>query len=128
MMQALENNGFDIPDCIKAHPSDLGATKHYDQIAFNLKLDKTMTVFSEKDQKAGAFNFTKSVYTPKDLNTYRHYFDSKNTEGKTEKQIESYYLSKWRTFQMSDHLPLWVELKIDFSTQYLKRMKNSIIL
>ena len=67
MMQALENNGFAIPDCIKEHPSDLGATKHYDQIAFNLKLDKTMTVFSEKDQKAGAFNFTKSVYTPKDL-------------------------------------------------------------
>ena len=126
MMQALENNGFSIPDCIKEHPSDLGATKHYDQIAFNLKLDKTMTIFSEKNQKAGAFNFTKSVYTPKDLNTYRKYFDSKNTEGKTEKQIESYYLSKWRTFQMSDHLPLWVELKVDFSNEYLKRMKNNI--
>lgn len=126
MMQALEKNGFSIPACIKEHPSDLGATKHYDQIAFNLKLDETMTVFSEKDQQAGAFNFTKSVYTPTDLNTYRQYFDSKNTDGKTEKQIEDYYLSKWRTFQMSDHLPLWAELKIDFSNQYLKRMKNSL--
>ncbi|WP_163222637.1 endonuclease/exonuclease/phosphatase family protein [Bacteroides sp. 214] len=128
MMQALEKNGFSIPDCIKEHPSDLGATKHYDQIAFNLKLDQTMTIFSEKDQKAGAFNFTKSVYTPEDLNTYRSYFDRKNTDGKTEKQIESYYLSKWRTFQMSDHLPLWVELKIDFSNQYLERMQNNITL
>lgn len=128
MMQALENNGFSIPNCIKEHPSDLGETKHYDQIAFNLKLDEKMTVFSEKEQKAGAFNFTKSVYTPKDLDTYRQYFDDKNTNGKTEKQIQSYYLSKWRTFQMSDHLPLWVELKIDFSNQYLERMKNNIIL
>ena len=123
MMQALEKNGFSIPACIKKHPSDLGETKHYDQIAFNLKLDKDMVVFSEKDQKAGAFNFTKSVYTPGDLSIYRKYFDKKNTDGKKEKEIEKYYLSKWRTFQMSDHLPLWVELKIDFSNQYLERMK-----
>jgi hypothetical protein len=26
----------------------------------------------------------------------------------------------WRTFQMSDHLPMWVEIKIDYSTEYLK--------
>lgn len=123
-MQALEQNGFVVPNAIKEHPSDLGGTKHYDQIAFNLKLDKTMTIFSEKEQKAGAFDFTKSVYAPKDLHVYKKYFDKKNTEGKTEKEIEKYYLSKWRTFQMSDHLPLWVELKIDFSDQYLKRIKE----
>jgi endonuclease/exonuclease/phosphatase family metal-dependent hydrolase len=124
LMQALENNGFSIPDCIKEHPSDLGETKHYDQIAFNFKLDETMTVFSEDEQKAGAFNFAKSVYTPDDLEIYKPYFESKYTEGKTDQQISSYYLSKWRTFQMSDHLPLWVELKIDFSDQYLKRIRE----
>ena len=121
-MQALEKNGFFVPDAIKEHPSDLGGTKHYDQIAFNLKLDKDMTVFSEEEQKAGAFNFTQSVYTPDDLSIYRKYFDKKNTEGKTEEEIKKYYLSKWRTFEMSDHLPLWVELKIDFSNQFLKRL------
>ena len=125
-MQALENNGFIVPDAIKDHPSDLGGTKHYDQIAFNLKLDENMTIFSEKEQKAGAFDFTQSVYSPKDLSIYEKYFDKKNTEGKTEKEIEKYYLSKWRTFQMSDHLPLWVELKIDFSNQYLKKIKNKV--
>ena len=108
-MKALEKNGFTVPEAIKKHPSDLGGTKHYDQIAFNLKLDKNMTIFSEEEQKAGAFDFTQSVYTPNDLKIYREYFDVKNTEGKTEKEIEKYYLSKWRTFQMSDHLPLWVE-------------------
>jgi len=123
-MQALEQNGFVVPKAIKNHPSDLGGSKHYDQIAFNLKLDKNMTIFSEKEQKAGAFDFTQSIYTPKDLNAYKRYFDKKNTEGKTEKEIEKYYLSKWRTFQMSDHLPLWVELKIDFSNQYLNKIKG----
>lgn len=121
-MLALEKNGFHIPDCIKEHPTDLGKSKHYDQIAFNLKLEKNMTVFSEREQRAGAFNFSESVYTPEDGQIYRPYFDVKYREGKTEKEMQSYYLSKWRTFQMSDHLPLWVELKIDFSDQYLKKI------
>jgi exonuclease III len=121
-MKALEKKGFTVPAAIKEHPTDLGGTYHYDQIAFNLKLDPTMTVFSEKEQKAGAFNFTESIYTLKDIAVYRKYFDAKSTERKTDKEVESYYLSKYRTFQMSDHLPLWVELKIDFSNQYLAKI------
>ena len=123
-MQALEKNGFFVPDAIKTHPSDLGGTKHYDQIAFNLKLDKNMVLFSEEEQRAGAFDFTQSIYRPQDQEIYQKYFDKKNVDGKTEKQITTYYMSKWRTFEISDHLPLWVELKIDFSNQYLNRIKG----
>lgn len=119
-MNRLEKNGFKIPKKIKEHPTDLGGTKHYDQIAFNLKLNKTMTLFNEKEQKAGAFNFTKSVYRPEDLEMYKPYFAKKYVEGKSEKQIKKYYMSTYRTFCMSDHLPLWVELNVDFSEQYLK--------
>jgi len=125
MMQALEKYGFTVPSAIKEHPSDLGATKHYDQIAFNLKLDSTMTVFPENNQKAGAFNFAETIYREQDLETYKDYFKEK-IQGKTEKEIKTYYLSTWRTFQISDHLPLWVELKIDFSNQYLEKMKTSL--
>jgi len=125
-MKALEKNGFSVPDAIKKHPTDLGATKHYDQIAFNLKLDKTMTVFSENEQKAGAFNFAKSVYTKEDVNVYKKYFAERSITGKSDKDIEKYYMTNWRTFEMSDHLPLWVELKIDFSNQYLEKIKAAL--
>ena len=120
-MKSLEKYGFTVPAAIKEHPSDLGATKHYDQIAFNLKLDDKMIVFSENEQKAGAFDFAKTVYTKQDLDIYKQYFLDK-IEGKSEHEIEKYYLSSWRTYQMSDHLPLWVELKIDFSNQYLEKI------
>jgi hypothetical protein len=33
-----------------------------------------------------------------------------------------YYQKEWRTFQISDHLPMWVELKVDFADEYLKQM------
>jgi endonuclease/exonuclease/phosphatase family metal-dependent hydrolase len=120
-MAALQRYGFSVPKAIQQHPTDLGATKHYDQIAFNLKLKEGMTVFSESEQRAGAFNFADVVYTAADLETYRPLFADK-IAGKTERQVESYYRTSWRTFQISDHLPLWVELKIDFSDPYLKKL------
>ena len=123
-MKALEDNGFYIPKAIKNHPTDLGQTKHYDQIAFNLKLTDTMKVFQEKEQKSGSFNFTKSVYTESDLPDYLPLFEKKYVANKTDKQIMQYYKTKYRTFQMSDHLPLWVELKVDFSEQYLEDLKQ----
>lgn len=127
-MKALETNGFHIPNDIKAHPTDLGGTYHYDQIAFNLQLSKTMTIFREKEQGSGAFNFCESVYTEKDMPVYRYLFpeeqlaevnEAGESVAKSEEDILDYYLKTYRTHQMSDHLPLWVELKVDFSSQYL---------
>ena len=133
-MSALQSKNFFVPDAIKEHPSNLGKSMHYDQIAFNIKLEPTMELFDKKNQKAGAFDFTESVYTEDDLDIYRKYFspeallikDSKTKEirQKTEEEIKKYYLSNFRTFEMSDHLPLWVELKIDFSNQYLQKLKS----
>ena len=123
-MKAMEKQSFYIPEDIRKHPTDLGKSKHYDQIAFKLKLDTNMIVFSEDKQHAGAFDFSETVYTPQDLDVYREYFEDKYTVNKTDAQVEKYYLSSWRTFQISDHLPLWIELKVDFSNQYLKRLKK----
>ena len=132
-MGALESKNFFVPDAIKEHPSNISKSKHYDQIAFNIKLEPSMNIFDKKNQKAGAFDFTESVYRAEDLDIYKKYFtanalmtkDSKTKQmrEKTEKEIEQYYMSKYRTFEMSDHLPLWVELKIDFSEQYLNKLK-----
>jgi hypothetical protein len=34
-------------------------------------------------------------------------------------QKRLWYASDWRTYHLSDHLPLWVALNIDFTTGYL---------
>jgi hypothetical protein len=31
----------------------------------------------------------------------------------------------WRSYQISDHLPLWVELRSDFSAEYLDDLAKS---
>ena len=80
-----------------------------------------MQIFNEKEQKAGAFNFTKSIYRQDEYEPYLPYMDTTEYD---EKGVVSYYNTFYRTFQMSDHLPLWVELKVDFSGQYLEELKE----
>lgn len=36
---------------------------------------------------------------------------------------KAYYLNDWRTFQISDHFPLYVELKVDFTEDYLENFE-----
>jgi len=41
-----------------------------------------------------------------------------------DKAMEKYYINDWRTFQISDHLPLWVELEVNYSSEYLEWLKQ----
>ena len=181
---------FFIPAEIRKHPTDLGKVSHYDQIAFSLKLERNMVLYDDDKQRAGAFNFTESVFKPDDWEVYKPLFQKSYDEmierekesfakaldkyekdrakfeekwkkyqqdralyeksiedHKKNKEIprlkapdkpkepavpntthttpEEYFRKTWRTFQMSDHQPLWVELKIDFSDQYLKKQKTA---
>ena len=37
----------------------------------------------------------------------------------TEAERREYYSGVWRTFQMSDHLPMWLEVRTDYTDDYL---------
>jgi endonuclease/exonuclease/phosphatase family metal-dependent hydrolase len=119
--KALESGGFFVPNQLRDKPTDLGQVKNYDQIAFQVK-EEDMLIFSKAQGHAGVFKFHEVIMTDADLEVYKPYFDPKNVEGKTDKQLQAYYKSKWRTFQISDHLPMWVELHIDFSEEYLNKI------
>ena len=44
---------------------------------------------------------------------------------RSEAETLKYYRKKWRTWQMSDHKLMWVELKTDFTEDYLKSLKSA---
>jgi hypothetical protein len=81
--------------------------------------------------KAGVFDFYQVVYrdTEEDKKIYLEYMENYETtkEGKprSEASKRNYYQTYWRTHQMSDHLPMWVELQIDYSDEYLERKLKS---
>lgn len=121
-MQALLENGFDMPEGIDGPlslPSNAARNKFYDQIMFRVR-DKRFGAVNA----SGVFNFFESVFTEADEQFYVPQMGERyttTTAGKPRANPSSYYRTHWRTHQMSDHLPLWVELQIDFSDDHLKR-------
>lgn len=132
-MQALLDAGFHVPDELRQKTNMMG-TKFYDQIAFMLKKNELQIASYPSHASAGAFNYYKSVFTPPDWETYYTLVkdDPKRDGEKWKKKAngtllddagrKKYYTSEWRTWQMSDHLPLWVALKVNFSDQYIRGM------
>lgn len=121
-MYALEGSGFKVPDEVR-HPTNINEDYFYDQIAFKTKAGEFRLGYSRPN--AGIFKFYEAVFKDDEFDAYKEYIK------RTEESYARYgvekrkkYYRTWRTFQMSDHYPLWVELKIDFTRDYLEWIKG----
>lgn len=131
-MLALEQDGgFTIPDRIQAIPgSNVPKDKKYDQIAFRARQGRFMPT-----GRAGVFDYYATVFTDDDEPAYRPYIEAyiakRQADGKTSPKLPATDAARrtqyrqWRTYQMSDHLPLWVELAVDFSDEYLAGLQST---
>lgn len=105
-MEALQANGFEVPQEIRSIPgSNVEKDKAYDQIAF-WEPKRNRGYVRVDIRGAGVFDFYEHVYRLDERAVYQ----PQRTEG-------SY--KTWRTYKMSDHLPMWIELVSDFSDAYI---------
>ncbi len=124
-MAQILNAGFIVPEELQSVPhTNTGKEKrHYDQIAF-----RPRTKLLETTGKAGVFDYYNIVYRQEDENIYVDamgdaYFKTSKGEDRDNAKKSQYYKTYWRTYQMSDHLPMWVQLRTDFSREYLNDRK-----
>jgi endonuclease/exonuclease/phosphatase family metal-dependent hydrolase len=132
-MDALLGSGFVVPKKIQEPPGGQ-RNNYYDQIAFKTSPDAILFP-KGKEEEAGSFRIFQNAFTPAQLGSYSKYFKSmweelNEKERKTAKAkgkapklttIEQFY-EDWRTWQLSDHQPLWVRLKANDSDEYLKSL------
>src|SRR5829696_188310 len=110
-MRAILDAGFTIPEALQAHPSQAPKARHYDQIAFIAPELENRLELSE----AGIFNYYQYVYRREDEALYvedmgEAYLRKADGTPRTETVRTRYYSTYWSTHQMSDHLPMWVQL------------------
>ncbi|MBN8602944.1 MAG: endonuclease/exonuclease/phosphatase family protein [Planctomycetes bacterium] len=127
-MKALLSSGFVLPKDLMMGTDEMKwatnmtESKHYDQIAFMVRKDELEPGPSENN--AGVFNYYNTLFLE---DSAEDYYTISKKEGKWPKTIsarKNYFQKEWRTWQMSDHLPLFVELKIDFTEKYLHRIRE----
>lgn len=104
-MQALTSAGFVVPEALQHIPgSNVAKNKHYDQIAWHQTLTRM-----QPTGRAGVFDFYEQVYRAQDAALYEH---------------GNHNFNLWRTYQMSDHLPMWLEFSIDDGDAYLEGLSS----
>jgi hypothetical protein len=125
-MRALTTNGFDVPKALHKLPgSNVDKSKAYDQIAYWTDPDDDGAFQGDVSRfevhRAGVFDFFETVFRR----------GSQDPDGHDEAHYTGMDLYKsnwkyrdWRTHQMSDHLPMWIELRIDFGDEYLERIRK----
>ncbi|MDO5970295.1 endonuclease/exonuclease/phosphatase family protein [Flavivirga aquimarina] len=142
VMQALKESKLTVPEF---GFTNMGGDRWFDQIAFTEKgkagrktrllrhgkFDWRHAVFgphpnpqekapklTEADNKKGKKRLTKDEI----LNHYEKIVEQvrKKHDKKPYKDWAKSY-STWTTHEMSDHLPIWMELEIDYSDDYLRR-------
>ena len=94
-------------------PTNLGETKDYDQIAFTGDTVKTRFI------RSGRFDWRSAVFTDAEKDHYRPI--AEEARGKPYTNWQASYEQHFASFEMSDHLPIWVEIEIDYSDDYLKQ-------
>ena len=118
-MAALTSNGFTVPAGIDGDNVRGPDDHYYDQIAVRVMDPRFKVVGS------GLVDMYASVFrdTPADLAAYRKYLPanprSDNDEPAPDDDRALY--RRWRTWQMSDHRPLWIEIETDYTDHYLNQ-------
>jgi endonuclease/exonuclease/phosphatase family metal-dependent hydrolase len=124
-MRALKAHGFKTPKRLDA-PNNLDRTKYYDQIAFIA--DPSVIEYIDGGpaaaRNAGMVEIFESVFRPEDLPDYRPIVAA-TTEGQQATDLATYYAKDWRTWQISDHKPLWVRLNTHHAARYLASLAAS---
>ena len=133
--KAIEANRFSVPEF---PPSNSTGEKYFDLIAFagpeNVSnrlrhnvFDYFESVFTdaEKTDYEPLSKVMKERKTSEFSDYWQFHRDSyaaieNNNLGDGYANWNSHY-SRWRTDEMSDHLPVWIELKTDYSDEYLDR-------
>ena len=122
VLEALLTNDFVTPKPLQEIPgSNVKQDKFYDQIALWMGKSKRRKTYTRIiPYRAGVFDFFHVVYRMDEEKTYRKFMRKPGSD--------EFYASyaTWRTYQMSDHLPMWVELQIDFGREYIEEVEANI--
>lgn len=112
-MEALVSKKFKVPEPIDG--ANFPNRQHfYDQIAVRVKDPRFKVV------DGGILDLYQDVFTDADLPLYANLVPAKPV-----RRSELARYQTWRTWQMSDHSPLWVEIATDFSDDYLRDISTA---
>lgn len=116
--QILLDEGYHVP---LFGETNLAGGKTYDQITFTGPQQKARLL------RHGAFDWRSAVFKPDEQDAYEATAMAIREKPDTGKPYSNWARTykDWCTHEMSDHLPIWIEIEVDYSDEYLQNISDS---
>ncbi|GLI27332.1 hypothetical protein ARHIZOSPH14_15740 [Agromyces rhizosphaerae] len=111
-MEALERRGFTVPPQINGDAIP-DRDHFYDQIAVRTKDERFQVL------EGGIVDMFADVFGDDDGDVWADDVTKRDDDSDDPDEVRKRY-AKWRSWQMSDHSPLWIRIDTDFADEYLE--------
>lgn len=126
-IERIAQAGYREVESLKGQDTNASQTEAYDRLfIYYVPAFFTLGQTAEGKENGGVFNPFKYVFRPgQDEQVYKPYMKkhyggtAKNLD--VEADLKEYFDETWRRNQLSDHFPIWFELIIDSSDEFLEK-------
>lgn len=127
IVDLITDEGFSESQGLEGKPTNTSLSQIYDRIFMNTDDYFTFSKDENGVEKGDVFNLFDYVYTD-DLRTSYHdeMLEQKNDPSTLtdDEAFQKYYDRYWKRNQVSDHLPVWIEIETDSSESFLNNKMN----
>ncbi|MBK6730061.1 MAG: endonuclease/exonuclease/phosphatase family protein [Bacteroidetes bacterium] len=122
-VELFSSNGFIELESLIGKDTNATGTQMYDRLFFYINKYFHFVKNTEQQDSGGVFNFFNHIYREESFSKYvlemqKVYGGS--TDLTVAENQKKYFKNTWRKNQMSDHYPVWAEIVIDNSKEFLK--------
>ena len=121
IISVLTDNGFCELESMASETTNVSGTEGYDKIFF--RKNEYFDIADAEGDNGGVFRFFDTIYEESEFRSYKSFMLKHKGDPSTldnDDAFRSYFNRFWKRNQMSDHYPIWIEMKIDHSDEFLK--------
>ena len=121
-IQVIDQAGFKQVENLIGKDTNASQTEAYDRFFMTSNRYFTLAKNSQGLENGGVFNPFTYVFKDDQPDLYKEYMKQQYTGSKDMDDpvnLRRYFMNPWRKNQLSDHFPIWFELIIDSSDEFL---------
>ncbi len=131
IVKLITDTEFIESEGLKGKFTNTSLNQIYDRIFLNVDDYFKIAVDENDKEKGGVFNLFDYVYidSPNEIAKYHQLMLSHKEDPSTltsNTKFKTYFNRYWKRNQMSDHLPIWLELQTESSDEFLTKTLNKI--
>ena len=129
-IQVINQAGFKEVESLIGKDTNASMTESYDRFFMTSNKYFTLAKNNQGLENGGVFNPFNYVFKEEAAGVYKETMKAQYTGSKDlddPANLRRYYLNPWRKNQLSDHFPIWFELIIDSSEEFLNEKLASYV-